>query len=417
MRIPSWNFNLRRKHPSPDTLSEHVDGRLTGRARERLEAHLAACPACRSEFESLQRTVQALRSMPQMAPRRSFVFMAPPDIAPARAARPRRALAPAWAMGAAASVFALVAGIIMTLDAGGALTPAYSPAPPSQSTIARGPETSPSAQDVYSTLSPTAEPGNLAAGNAPEATPTTAAPSKDAGGAVSLAPTPVATPTPEPTAQATLTGSFGGGQTAAAPATPTAVPERSSQPPAIASGLPTPGPSPTVAPLDKGFAPVATPTPAGPTTADNQGGTPAPGATGGLPPDATAVCAGWQGTPGPGTPEPPSDCVYTLSTGEPTATPAPSPEAPVSTEATPCAEATVQACAGPDTSKDIFSGQAPTSAAPEGSEAQPVAAASQPEGSTPWGWRALEGALAAGAIGLAASGFYLWRRMGGATLP
>ncbi len=49
MRIPGWHFKLGDKHPPLEVLSEHVDGRLTGRARERLEAHLQACAACRKD--------------------------------------------------------------------------------------------------------------------------------------------------------------------------------------------------------------------------------------------------------------------------------------------------------------------------------------------------------------------------------
>jgi predicted anti-sigma-YlaC factor YlaD len=42
-------------------LSEHVDGELGHFRRWRVEAHLAACEACRDVYRALMETVQALR--------------------------------------------------------------------------------------------------------------------------------------------------------------------------------------------------------------------------------------------------------------------------------------------------------------------------------------------------------------------
>jgi anti-sigma factor RsiW len=48
-----------------DRLSEHLDGTLGEREGERLEAHLAACPACRAFANTLEATIRAIRELPR----------------------------------------------------------------------------------------------------------------------------------------------------------------------------------------------------------------------------------------------------------------------------------------------------------------------------------------------------------------
>jgi len=113
MRWPIWRKD---RHLGQGEISEYLDGRLSGRQIERIEAHLESCAACREEVESLRMTTQLLRRMPQREPGRSFVFEAPPE--PVTAPRPR---VPSWAYGAAASAFALAFAIILSVDLSGVL--------------------------------------------------------------------------------------------------------------------------------------------------------------------------------------------------------------------------------------------------------------------------------------------------------
>jgi anti-sigma factor RsiW len=50
---------------SRDRLNEHLDGALGEREGERLEAHLAGCPACRAFANTLQATIRAVRELPR----------------------------------------------------------------------------------------------------------------------------------------------------------------------------------------------------------------------------------------------------------------------------------------------------------------------------------------------------------------
>ena len=53
-------------------LSEYIDGGLEPGARDALEEHLADCPTCTEELESLRATVLMLRRMPEVEAPRSF---------------------------------------------------------------------------------------------------------------------------------------------------------------------------------------------------------------------------------------------------------------------------------------------------------------------------------------------------------
>lgn len=61
-------------------LSDFIDGELDPGARAALEEHLAACPACSEELESLRATVLMLRRMPEVEAPRSF-RLAPTSVA------------------------------------------------------------------------------------------------------------------------------------------------------------------------------------------------------------------------------------------------------------------------------------------------------------------------------------------------
>jgi hypothetical protein len=113
MHWPIWRKD---RHLRQGEVSEYLDGRLSDRQVERIDAHLESCAACREEIESLRMTTQLLRRMPQREPGRSFVFVAPPE--PAVAPRPR---VPSWAYGAVASAFALAFAIVLSVDLSGLL--------------------------------------------------------------------------------------------------------------------------------------------------------------------------------------------------------------------------------------------------------------------------------------------------------
>lgn len=83
-------------------VSEYVDGRLRPEERDGVEQHLAACPGCRAELESLRATVALLRGLPRAVPARHFV------VVPARPLPGRRSL-PALRYATAAVVVLLVA--------------------------------------------------------------------------------------------------------------------------------------------------------------------------------------------------------------------------------------------------------------------------------------------------------------------
>lgn len=84
--------------------SGYMDGRLGREEQRRVEEHLAACPRCRAELESLRATVALLRGLPEVAPARRFV------VAPVRPLPGRRAL-PALRFAMASVVVLLVAAL------------------------------------------------------------------------------------------------------------------------------------------------------------------------------------------------------------------------------------------------------------------------------------------------------------------
>lgn len=49
-----------------DRLSDYLEGNLAGRARTRVERHLARCKHCQALLQSLNRTLEQLRSLGAM---------------------------------------------------------------------------------------------------------------------------------------------------------------------------------------------------------------------------------------------------------------------------------------------------------------------------------------------------------------
>ena len=101
-----------------ESLSPYIDRELKARAAERLEAHLAACEACRLELRQLRATAAALRGLPEIQVPRSFA------LSPERAAVRRRPLTGAAAplalgMRLAAAGVAVALAAVLVVDLGG----------------------------------------------------------------------------------------------------------------------------------------------------------------------------------------------------------------------------------------------------------------------------------------------------------
>jgi anti-sigma factor RsiW len=127
------------RHIKPEVLSEYLDLRLQGKARERVDAQLASCQVCREELESLRATVVMLRQLPVETLRRTFLMAARPIPVPSplaeagRAGFPTRPYGsrglplplrmPQWVYAGAASVAMLALAVIVSADATGVLDP------------------------------------------------------------------------------------------------------------------------------------------------------------------------------------------------------------------------------------------------------------------------------------------------------
>jgi anti-sigma factor RsiW len=48
-----------------ELITDYFDGALSGRERERFEAHLAACTGCTAYLEGLRNTVAVVRALPE----------------------------------------------------------------------------------------------------------------------------------------------------------------------------------------------------------------------------------------------------------------------------------------------------------------------------------------------------------------
>jgi anti-sigma factor RsiW len=90
-----------------DHLSAYLDAEVPGEIRAKLEAHLKACAACRSELARLERLDLALAELP---------LPAAPDVAPRVLARVQRPARPWWRS------LSMAASLVLGLVLGGALT-------------------------------------------------------------------------------------------------------------------------------------------------------------------------------------------------------------------------------------------------------------------------------------------------------
>ena len=120
-------FN-RHRHLRPEILSEYLDGRLDQRHQELVARQMADCPACREELNTLQTTVSALRSLPDLPLPRSFTLpTAPSPDYPDKLIRKPAPLVmkmPAWAYGSAASLAGLALALMLSAEAAGLASPA-----------------------------------------------------------------------------------------------------------------------------------------------------------------------------------------------------------------------------------------------------------------------------------------------------
>ena len=117
-------LRLGHRHISGATLNEYLDGRLTARARGRVERITAECADCREELESLRQTMLLLNQLPELTPRRSFVMSQAPLEIPMRGARPWFQV-PQWAYAGAASIAVLALAVLIAVDATGLVAPHF----------------------------------------------------------------------------------------------------------------------------------------------------------------------------------------------------------------------------------------------------------------------------------------------------
>ncbi|HSJ54108.1 MAG TPA: zf-HC2 domain-containing protein [Anaerolineae bacterium] len=110
-----------------ERLSAYLDGQLLGQERQTVEEHLAACSSCRWDLQTLRQTVLWTRNLPTMPVPRSFTLPVPAK-APARAARPRWRLVPAFQLATAMVALLLFFAVAGDLALTG-MRPASMPAP------------------------------------------------------------------------------------------------------------------------------------------------------------------------------------------------------------------------------------------------------------------------------------------------
>ena len=106
-----------RRGQRDEVLSAYLDGELSPREREHLEAQLAADPALQAELEALRRTVALVRDLPPIPVPRNFILpqtiVTPPR--PPQPSRPRWAWA-APLLTAATAIVSLACGVVLAAD-------------------------------------------------------------------------------------------------------------------------------------------------------------------------------------------------------------------------------------------------------------------------------------------------------------
>ena len=118
-----WLFGRKGQHLSDELFSSYLDGQVTSREGEQVEEHLATCQRCQEALAGLRSTVELMHRVPAISVPRSFVLSEVAQPAP------RRALVPAWAVGAVASMAAALFAVIISADLTGLLAPEASPTP------------------------------------------------------------------------------------------------------------------------------------------------------------------------------------------------------------------------------------------------------------------------------------------------
>ena len=113
-------FKLPHTHLNPKTLTEYLDGHLTGTAMARVDRRLTSCATCRTELESLRITVSLLKQLPEVVSTRSFTMAMPPP-QPALPQPSTLLRVPQWAYAGAASAAAVVLAVLIAADATGVL--------------------------------------------------------------------------------------------------------------------------------------------------------------------------------------------------------------------------------------------------------------------------------------------------------
>ncbi len=111
------------KHLSDEQLSLLLDGRLSEKERQRVEAHLRACAICQDAYQGLRQTVALLRATPRVAVPRAFT-LSEADVGRA----PARGAAPTWTRWATALV-GLMLLVVLGVDAFVSLPRMAAPAP------------------------------------------------------------------------------------------------------------------------------------------------------------------------------------------------------------------------------------------------------------------------------------------------
>jgi hypothetical protein len=103
-----------------ERLSPYLDGELTPQEQSTVERHLAICPDCQWNLETLRQTVQWTRQLPTVPVPRVFTIPAP--------VRPERAPRRLWGLPALQGATALVALLLFFVVAGDILLTGFLPA-------------------------------------------------------------------------------------------------------------------------------------------------------------------------------------------------------------------------------------------------------------------------------------------------
>ncbi len=117
MKIKSVLENLRRGHVDAVLLSAYLDAQVTPAERRRIEAHLAACVACRQELASLRQTVALVQALPRLRVPHAFTLSA------AQVGLDRPARQAAWRGGLVRGLAAVSALVLVAVMAAALLRP------------------------------------------------------------------------------------------------------------------------------------------------------------------------------------------------------------------------------------------------------------------------------------------------------